>query len=117
MLFLVLAPILVVFGAGAGEALRMTETIGPRLTRLVQEPTAFDAQLRDLPGYSFIAPYREQIVTKAGELLGSASAYLFEVLSATTRATAVFVFHWFVLLYAMFFFLTDGPQLSRRSEV
>ena len=35
------------------------------------------------------------------------------MLSATTRATALFVFHSFVLLYAMYFFLTGGPKLLR----
>ena len=35
------------------------------------------------------------------------------MLSATTRATAVFIFHVFVLLYTMFYFLTGGPGLLR----
>jgi predicted PurR-regulated permease PerM len=48
---------------------------------------------------------------KAGELLGSTSAFVFAALSATTRATAVFVFHFVILLYTMFFFLTGGPRL------
>jgi predicted PurR-regulated permease PerM len=113
VLFLVLAPLVVVLGAGASEALSMTETVGPRLTKLVSEPTAVDAQLQRLPGYSYIAPYREQILTKLGELIGGASAFVLNVLSATTRATALFVFHTFVLLYAMYFFLTGGPQLLR----
>src|SRR5687767_14271054 len=38
VLFLVLAPLVVVLGAGASEALSMTETVGPRLTKLVSEP-------------------------------------------------------------------------------
>lgn len=113
VLFLVLAPLVAVLGAGASEALSMTETVGPRLTKLVSEPTAVDAQLQRLPGYSYIAPYREQILTKLGELVGGASAFVLNVLSATTRATALFVFHAFVLLYAMYFFLTGGPGLLR----
>jgi predicted PurR-regulated permease PerM len=58
-----------------------------------------------------IEPYRAQILTKAGELVGSTSAFLFAALSATTRATALFFFHFVVLLYTMFFFLTGGPGL------
>jgi hypothetical protein len=45
--------------------------------------------------------------------VGSTSAFLFAALSATTRATAVFIFHFFVLLYTMFFFPTGGPGLLR----
>jgi predicted PurR-regulated permease PerM len=113
LLALVMAPLLVVLGAGANEALRVTETIRPRLQRLVDQPGELDSRLRAIPGYHRIAPYRAQILIKAGELVGSTSAFLFAALSATTRATAVFIFHFFVLLYTMFFFLTDGPGLLR----
>ena len=113
LLALVMAPLLAVLGAGANEALRVTETIRPRLQQLVDQPGEFDSRLRALPGYYRIEPYRAQILTKAGELVGSTSAFLFAALSATTRATAVFIFHFFVLLYTMFFFLTGGPGLLR----
>jgi predicted PurR-regulated permease PerM len=111
LLVLVMAPLLAVLGAGANEALRVTETIRPRLQHLVDQPGEFDSRLRALPGYDRLEPYRAQILTKAGELVGSTSAFLFAALSATTRATALFVFHFFVLLYTMFFFLTGGPGL------
>jgi len=113
LLALVIAPLLAVLGAGANEALRVTETIRPRLQQLVDQPGEFDSRLRALPGYHRIEPYRAQILTKAGELVGSTSAFLFGALSATTRATAVFIFHFLVLLYTMFFFLTGGPGLLR----
>jgi predicted PurR-regulated permease PerM len=108
---LVILPLLAVLGAGANEALRVTETIRPTLERLVDRPGEFNRRLRVLPGYHYIEPYRAQIFTKAGELLGSTSAFMFSALSATTRATAVFIFHFVILLYTMFFFLTGGPAL------
>ena len=111
LLTLVIAPLLIVLGAAANEALGVTETLGPRLQQLVDQPGELDSLLRGIPGYDRIAPYRAQILTKAGELVGSTSAFLFGALSATTRATAVFIFQFFVLLYTMFFFLTDGPGL------
>jgi predicted PurR-regulated permease PerM len=113
LLALVMAPLLVVLGAGANEALRVTETLRPRLQQLVDQPGELDSLLSAIPGYHRIAPYRAQILLKAGELVGSTSAFLFAALSATTRATAVFIFQFFVLLYTMFFFLTGGPVLLR----
>jgi predicted PurR-regulated permease PerM len=110
---LIMAPLLTVLGAGANEALRITATVGPRLQQLVDQPGEFDSRLRALPGYDRLEPYRAQILTKAGELLGSTSAFLFAALSATTLATAYFIFHFLVLLYTMFFFLTGGPGLLR----
>jgi predicted PurR-regulated permease PerM len=111
LLALVMAPLFAVLGAGANEALRVTDTIRPRLQQLIDQPGKFDATLRAIPGYDRIAPYRSEILTKAGELVGGTSAFLFGALSATTRATALFIFHFFILLYTMFFFLTGGPGL------
>ena len=113
LLALVIAPLLAVLGAGANEALRVTETIRPRLQGLIDQPGEIDRLLRAVPGYGYIEPYREQILTSAGDLVGTTSAFLFAALSATTRATALFIFHFFILLYTMFFFLTGGPELLR----
>jgi predicted PurR-regulated permease PerM len=111
LLILVVGPLLAVLGAGANEALRVTETIRPQLERIVERPGEFNRRLRAVPGYHYIEPYRAQILLKAGELLGGASAFVFAALSATTRATAVFIFHFVILLYTMFFFLIGGPGL------
>jgi predicted PurR-regulated permease PerM len=111
LVLLIIVPLLAVLGAGANEALRVTDTIRPRVERLVERPGEFNRRLRAIPGYHYIEPYRAQIFIKAGELLGSTSAFVFSALSATTRATAVFIFHFVVLLYTMFFFLTGGPGL------
>ena len=108
---LVVAPLLAVLAAGANEALRVTETIRPQLEQVVERPGEFNRRLRVLPGYHYIEPYRAQIFSKAGELLAGASAFMFAALSATTRATAMFVFHLVILLYTMYFFLTGGPRL------
>jgi len=108
---LVIGPLFAVLGVGANEALRVTETVRPQLERVVQRPGEFNRRLRVLPGYHYFEPYRGQIFAKAGELVGSMSAFMFSALSATTRATALFIFHFVILLYTMFFFLTGGPGL------
>ena len=107
----VVVPLIGVLGAGANEALRVTETVRPTIERVIERPGEFNRRLRVLPGYHYIEPYRAQMFTKAGELVGSAGAYIFASLSAATRATAVFMFHFVILLYTMFFFLTGGPAL------
>ena len=58
LLVLVIGPLLAVLGAGANEALRVTETIRPRLERLVQRPREFNLGLRAVPGYHYLEPYR-----------------------------------------------------------
>ncbi len=113
LLVLILAPLVVILGIGAAEAVRVTETIRPQLQGLVDQPGEFESRLRAIPGFRFVEPYREQILTRAGEILGSTSTVLFSAISATTRATALFVFQFFVLLYTMFYFLTGGPGMLR----
>lgn len=113
LLVLVMAPLLGVLAAGANEALHVAQTVRPVVERLVDQPGELDARLRALPGYGFFEPYRAQILTTASDLLGSTSAFVFAALSATTRAGAVFVFQFVVLLYTMFYFLTGGPGLLR----
>ena len=113
LIVVVVGPMLAVLGAGANEAVRITETVRPTLERLVDQPGEFTRRMSTLPGYRFIQPYRAQIFTKAGEVVGSAGAFIFSTLSATTVATAVFVFHFVILLYTMFFFLIGGPALLR----
>jgi predicted PurR-regulated permease PerM len=111
LLVVVIVPLLMVAGAVANEALRVNDTIIPRIQRLVDEPGEFERRLRPLPGYNLIRPYQSQILTKAGELIGSAGAFVIAAVSATTLATALFIFQFVVLLYTMFFFFTDGPAL------
>jgi predicted PurR-regulated permease PerM len=117
LLVVVIVPLFIVAGAVVNEALQVSTTTLPRLRQLVDEPgeTArrFERALRPLPGYALITPYRNQILTKAAELVGSTGAFVIAALSATTFATALFIFHFIVLLYTMFFFLTDGPRLLR----
>jgi predicted PurR-regulated permease PerM len=112
LLALVVAPLLFVAAAVANEALRISETIQPRLEQL-SEPGAIDRWLQPLPIYAWIEPYREQLLARTAELVASAGGFVFNALSATTRATVLFIFHFVVLLYTMFFFLTDGPKLVR----
>ena len=111
LLALVVTPLLFVLGAVAAEALRVNETIGPRISQLIDEPGEIESRLRAIPGYDRIAPYQDEIISGAGALIGGAGSFLFEALSATTRATAVFAFLFVVMLYTLFYFLLDGPRL------
>lgn len=110
LLTIVVAPLLSVLGIAANEALRVNESVRPRLQALMDEPGEIDRRLQVLPGYDFVAPYREQILATAGDVASGAGAFALDVLSATTRATVLFLFHFVVLLYTMYFFLTDGPR-------
>lgn len=61
-----------------------------------------------------LEPYREEITQKTSELAGQAGGVLLKWLKNTTAGTATFLLQAFVFLYAMFFFLMDGPDLVQR---
>ncbi len=111
LFLLVMTPLLAALGAIANEALRVHDTIGPRLQQYIDHPLDLERKVRALPGLNRLAPYRGLILTKVQELIGSLGSRIFDTLSETTRATGVFVFQFFILLYTMFFFLTGGPTL------
>ncbi|MGD8991462.1 MAG: AI-2E family transporter, partial [Desulfobacterales bacterium] len=58
-----------------------------------------------------IEPYRNWILTKAGQLVGHISSFLIDRLRAVTVGTVNFLFMLFIMLYTMFFFLMDGDTL------
>ncbi|MEO8256064.1 MAG: AI-2E family transporter [Acidobacteriota bacterium] len=113
LLALVLVPLGAVMAAIANQALRVSDNVRPRLQRMIKEPGELTTRLRSVPGFDRIEPYREQILAKAGELVGNTGSLLVKSISATTVATAVFFFQFIVMLYTMFFFLIGGPGLLR----
>jgi predicted PurR-regulated permease PerM len=112
VLVLVIGPLLAILGIVANQAILVTENIRPVVERFVNEPTYLEQQLERIPG---LEPYREQILTRVGDVVDTVGSFLVSSLSGATRGTATFVFHFFMLLYTMFFLLMDGPAMLRKS--
>lgn len=110
---LIVGPLLGIVSLVVSQAASITENIRPVVERAVNEPTYLDRILRDLPGYEYVAPYRQQILTTAGEVVNSIGRFLMTSLSNTTRSTVSFLFHFVIALYTMFFLLLDGPWMLR----
>jgi predicted PurR-regulated permease PerM len=111
MLVMVFGPLFAILGLVVNEAMTLTNDIGPTVQRLIEEPTYLEQELQGVPWYEQIEPYMEQILTSAGDLVNAVGGFLVTSLSSATRGTVTFVLHFFILLYAMFFFLTDGPRM------
>jgi predicted PurR-regulated permease PerM len=114
VVLLVIGPLATVLGIVAAQAFRISETVTPWVRDHLTQVTVLEGYLDRIPGIEHLEPYREQILTKAGELVGSTGSFLFRSISATTRGTVAFLFHFGLLLYTMFFFLTDGDKLLRK---
>lgn len=114
VVLVVILPLLGVLGVVLNQALRVTGSIAPVVERFVSEPTYLDSLIERVPGLQFIEPYRDEIVTRAGDMVNAVGGFLIASLSDTTRGTVTFIFHFFILLYTMFFLLVDGPALLGR---
>jgi predicted PurR-regulated permease PerM len=111
MLVIVFGPVIGVVGLVVNQAIGVTQNIRPVVERFVNEPTYLEQLLQGLPGYDLIEPHKGQIVEGAGNLVNATGGFLVSSLSDTTVGTVTFVFHFFILLYTMFFLLIDGPAM------
>ena len=108
ILLVVGGPLVFVVSIVTTEAVRLTDNITPFVTQLINEPTSINAYLDRIPGIQRLAPYRDVLVTKAGEAAGSLGRIVVSSLSSTTRGTLTLIVDVFMMLYAMFFFLIKG---------
>ena len=116
VVLLVLVPFLGLVGVVTAQAVDVTQNIAGAVQKLLDEPGLVSDWQARFPALSRLEPYRETIITKAGELAGRTGTFLVNSLAAATRGTAVFLFGLFVMLYAMFFFLLDGKRMLSRIQ-
>ena len=113
-LIVIVGPLIGIAGLVVSQAAGITENVRPIVERSINSPSYQEQKLRGLPGYErYLRPYRTQILTKAGEVVKSAGGFLMSSLSSGTLSTVGLIFDFFIALYAMFFFLIDGPKMMR----
>ena len=111
ILLILFIPLGGILGIVAGQAIKISHSVTPWITKTIQEPSAFDDLFKTFPFYDTLITYKEIIFQKAGELVGKMSSILFNSLSSATLSTIHFLFLFFVFLYTMFFFLKDGNRI------
>lgn len=109
-----LIPLIILLGVIAAQAIKVAEIARPWVKQHLSEPGALGTTLQSLPFYDTIEPYRNQILTKLGELVSTTSGFIVDKLSSATFGTVQLFFTAFVMLYCMFFFLMDGQGLLRK---
>ncbi len=67
--------------------------------------------LENVPFAEGLVPDREQLAQAVREVAGQTGSAMMGVLAAAGRETANFVLQLFILLYALFYFLKDGPRI------
>jgi len=114
LLLMVFFPMAALLGIVAAQAVRISRSAVPWIQQQIQQPAAFNQQLRSLPYYDEIELYREDILQRAGEVAGKAGSMLFNTLSSFTLTAVNDLFLLFIFLYIMFFFLRDGKLILEK---
>jgi len=114
MIFVVLIPLMLLIGIIVAQAIDVGQSITPWIKQTIEQPDRLSAYLQHLPFYEELKPYREIILEKAGNLVGTLSKWVVGGLSQATLGTANFLFMAFVFLYTMYFFQMDGDKLVRK---
>jgi predicted PurR-regulated permease PerM len=110
----VLVPLGTLLGLVTAEAIKVGNAIAPWIQNKLAQQDQFTVWLQSLPFYDRLAPYQDDLLTRAGQAVAFLSRLLIGSLSAATTGTLSFLFMMVVMLYAMYFFLGQGGQLVDR---
>ncbi len=111
---LVLSPLSVLITVVITQAISIGQSVTPWVQEFIKEPTTITLFLEKTPYYEEILPYRDIIIQKAGQLVGTVSSFLIESLSSFTKLTVGVIFSSIIMLYVMFYFLTMGDVLLEK---
>lgn len=114
VVLVVLLPLAGLLGLVAAEAVHVGEAAVPWVQDKLSRPDQIETWLRALPIYEHIEPYREDILTRAGQAVGFLSGLLISGLQSATSGTLNFLLMLGIMLYAMYFFLEQGGKLVDR---
>ncbi|TKB27122.1 AI-2E family transporter [Desulfopila sp. IMCC35006] len=114
IVLLVLTPLTILITLIVTQAISIGQSVTPFVQSFINQPTTLTVYLEKIPYYQEILPYRDIIVQKAGEMVGTVSTFLINSLSSVTKVTIEAVFSSVIMLYVMFYFLTMGDLLLRK---
>ncbi len=114
IVLLIIIPLGSLLGVVTAEAIKVGNSVTPWVQAKVANPDQINLWLQQQKFYELVQPYEDDILLKAGQLVGFLSKFLINSLSTATAGTLQFFFLLFIMLYSMFFFLIDGGTLLNR---
>jgi predicted PurR-regulated permease PerM len=111
VLVLIVVPLAGLMGIVAEQAVSVSGRVRPWVEQQLSQPSQLDALMQRFPILERLEPYSDRITAKLGDFAAHIGQFLVANLANVTRGAAAFFFHLFIMLYAMFFFLTDGKRM------
>ena len=108
---LIVVPLLLFLGVVVREAANVSASAKEWLTAQQASAQSMQQQLAANPHLKRLLPYQQQIIEKGGEFASKAGTWMADGLAAGVKGTAAFFLAIFVMLYAIFYFLSDGRAI------
>lgn len=110
----VLIPLTAILAIVADQAVQVTGAVAPWLQEQIRglREGGMDAFPQWLPFRDSLAPYQQEITNQAGQFASNIGGWVVDGLRKATSGTFGAFLDLVVLLFALFFFLTRGPQLA-----
>ncbi|MDH3224151.1 MAG: AI-2E family transporter [Gemmatimonadota bacterium] len=115
LLLLVLVPLSAFLALVVSQAAQVTELADPWIRGQSSRWPEFTAWLESLPLVGQLIPDQGALAARAGELVSRIGTFLFQNVGTATAGTVNVVLQLFVMLYAVYFFLIDGPSILEKA--
>ncbi len=116
-LLLLIVPATGLLGMVVGQAVEVTQRVTPWVEEQIANPDEVTQRLRQLPfadRVEELLPERERVLEGIGNAISATSSVLVNSVAAAGRMTATFFLQLFIMLYALFFFLSSGARIMDR---
>lgn len=113
-LLVIVIPVTIFAGLVIDQAVQVSSSGEEYLQEQLSASEPFAPLVERFPVLERLEPYRDQIMSRVGELTGVLGGFIVDLMSAAGRGTVSFLLSLFVMLYAMYFFFRDGPQILDR---
>ena len=118
LLFLLgVGPLSAVLGVVVKQAVEISQTAIPWVQQKFGAAGGMDLEkwlIAQFPMLKDVIPSQQEMLNTLGAAAQSAGGFLVASASKMTAGTAAFFLDFFVMVYAMFFFLRDGPAILER---
>jgi predicted PurR-regulated permease PerM len=109
-ILVVVLPMILFLGVLVAQALDVSQRAVPWIQDQLSNPSELMRRLESVPGFEDLQPYRQQILTRLGELVGLIGTFTVNLITSATKGTFAFALQLVILVYAMFFFLMSGGK-------
>ncbi len=114
LLLLIVVPVGAFLALVVAQAIDVASAAAPWIREQAGRWEELGERLEQLPVIGPILPEREALVARAADFAGTAGTFLVNNLGTATSLTVGVILQLFVMLYAVYFFLLDGPRILRR---